>query len=123
LQVGANLALSADVTHKIVSEDEGASEALIVNGVHRVKVNNAPESLANVASINTCAQVSPLTITLVAGWHLDALLACQRPTACSKPVPLGTATYAFVHVLLTSPLGRQIYQLLSSETTVVLSAH
>jgi len=123
LQVGANLASSDDVTHKIVSEDEGASEALIVNGVHQLKLNNAPESLANVAPINTCAQVSPLTITLVAGWHFNALLACQRPTACSKPVPVGTVTYAFVHVLLTSPLGRQIYQLLLSETTVVLSAH
>jgi hypothetical protein len=67
LEVGASLPLSADVTHKIVSEDEGASEALIVNGMHRLKVNNAPESLAKVVSINTCAQVSPLTITLVAG--------------------------------------------------------
>jgi aromatic ring-opening dioxygenase catalytic subunit (LigB family) len=64
-----------------------------------------------------------LTITLVAGWHFDALLACQRPTAYSKAVPVGTATYALVHVLLTSPLGDQIYQLLSSETIVVLSAH
>ena len=41
LQVGAYLALSADVTHEIVSEDEGASEALIVNGVHQLKLNNA----------------------------------------------------------------------------------